>query len=206
MNDCGLPIVLASASPRRRALLASLGVEFEVMPSSAEEKEDGHSPEELVIHNARAKCKDVANRLTGPSVVIGADTLVICGDRVLSKPSDKDSARSMLRMLSGRTHCVFTGIAVLNMKDGRKAEGFEVTEVTFRTLSEEEIDTFIRVVQPLDRAGAYTVDGPGSLLVSRYNGCYYNVLGLPIVKLDDLLREVGVLLFTRIRSEQAIFL
>ncbi|MCA1901900.1 MAG: Maf family protein [Candidatus Hydrogenedens sp.] len=206
MEDCGLPLVLASASPRRKALLASMGIEFEVIISNVKEVDIGATPTTLVEENATNKCNEVISRLSYPAVVISADTLVFCDGEVLSKPCNLNEARSMLQRLSGNTHQVITGIAVANTADGRKACGSETTDVTFRTLTEEEINTFIRVVNPIDRAGAYTVDGPGSLLVSRYDGCYYNVLGLPIVRLDKLLRKVGVFLFKRIRDDHAIFL
>jgi len=206
MEDCKLPLILASASPRRHSLLASLGVDFEVMVSSAKEIDEGISPTSIVEENATAKCEEVASRLAYPAVIISADTLVFCDGEVLSKPQDIEEARSMLYRLSGNTHQVVTGIAVANTADGRKARGSETTDVTFRSLTDEEIETFVQVVNPLDRAGAYTVDGPGSLLVSRYDGCYYNVLGLPIVRLDKLLRKVGVSLFQRINAEKAKFL
>ncbi len=206
MEDCKLPLVLASASPRRRFLLSSLGIDFEVVVSYAEERDEGNSPTAIVEENAVAKCEEVVSRLAYPAVVISADTLVFCDGEVLSKPQDIDEARSMLQRLSGNTHQVVTGIAVANTADGRRARGSETTDVTFRNLTEEEMETFIRVVNPVDRAGAYTVDGPGSLLVSRYDGCYYNVLGLPIVRLDKLLRKVGVSLFQRIDPTKAKFL
>ncbi len=206
MEDCKLPLVLASASPRRRSLLASIGIDFEVIVSYAEEVDEGASPTTLVEENACAKCEEVASRLAYPAVIISADTLVFCDGEVLSKPRDIEEARDMLRRLSGNTHQVITGIAVANTADGRKTRGSETTDVTFRPLTDEEIETFVHVVNPIDRAGAYTVDGPGSLLVSRYDGCYYNVLGLPIVRLDKLLRKVGVFLFQRINASQAKFL
>jgi len=206
MEDCKLPLILASASPRRRSLLSSIGIDFEVIVSYAKEIDAGASPTTLVEENAWAKCEEVTSRVAYPAVVIAADTLVFCDGEVLSKPQDVDEARSMLQRLSGNTHQVITGIAVANTADGRRARGSETTDVTFRTLSDEEIETFIQVVNPIDRAGAYTVDGPGSLLVSRYDGCYYNVLGLPIVRLDKLLRKVGVFLFQRINAGKAKFL
>ncbi len=206
MEDCNLPLILASASPRRKALLSSLGVDFEVIVSYAKEIDEGTSPTTIVEENACAKCDEVSSRLAYPAVIISADTIVFCDGEVLGKPQDINEARDMLHRLSGNTHQVVTGIAVANTADGQKVKGNEITDVTFRPLTEEEIETFIRVVQPLDRAGAYTVDGPGSLLVSRYDGCYYNVLGLPIVRLDKLLRKVGVSLFQRIRADHAKFL
>lgn len=199
-------IVLASQSPRRRALLASLGVDFEVIPSGAEEIDQGAKPVEIVINNARAKRDDLARRTHEPAVIIAADTLVFLDNEVLSKPRDRAEAIEMLRRLSGNTHHVVTGLSITNTYTGKSIEGSETTGVSFRPLNTEEIERFVDIVKPLDRAGAYTVDGPGSLLVARYEGCFYNVLGLPLVKLDMLLRQVDVHLFARMRAEGAVFL
>lgn len=199
-------IVLASASPRRRALLAALGIEFEVIPSQAPEVDEGEVPEEIVKNNAAVKCREVAREMDDDVVVIAADTLVFLDAHVLSKPKDRNEAKQMLRMLSGNTHQVITGLAVQNTGKSQIITGAETTDVSFRQLSDTEIDRFIDIVQPLDRAGAYTVDGPGSLIVSRYHGCYQNVLGLPIVRLDSLLRRLDISLFDHIRTEHAVFL
>ena len=199
-------IVLASASPRRRALLAALGIPIEVIPSDVPECDSGAAPAAIVAANARAKRDDVARRLDAPAVVIAADTLVFLDEHVLSKPADAVEARAMLRRLSGNTHQVVTGIAVMDTATGRRAEGAESTDVTFRQLTDAEIARFVEIVNPVDRAGAYTVEGPGSLLVARYDGCYQNVLGLPVVKLDKLLRQIGVNLFELMDPRRAVFL
>jgi len=199
-------IVLASGSPRRKALLAALGIDFEVVVSGADEVDHGDCPADIVEANARAKRDEVAARMTEPAVVIAADTLVFYGDRVLSKPADAQEAHAMLRQLSGAMHAVVTGVAVANAVTGQCACGSETTHVTFRALSDAEIGRFIEIVNPIDRAGAYTVDGPGSLLVATYKGCYQNVLGLPIVRLDALLRQIGVRLFERLHPHRAAFL
>lgn len=198
--------MLASASPRRRALLTALGVRYEMAVSDAEEVDEGAAPAAIVVANARAKRDDVARRYAHPAIVIGADTLVFLDEHVLSKPADAEAARAMLRRLSGNTHQVVTGLALVNTGTGQRVEGTETTDVTFRVLSDAEIARFVEIVNPLDRAGAYTVDGPGSLLVARYDGCYQNVLGFPIVRLDKLLREMGVSLFNRIDPGLATFL
>ncbi|MBI2431934.1 MAG: septum formation protein Maf, partial [Candidatus Hydrogenedentes bacterium] len=156
--------------------------------------------------NARAKRDEVAARLSRPAIVIAADTLVFLDEHVLSKPRDHDEACAMLRRLSDNTHQVVTGLALIDTETGAAIEGSESTDVTFRRLTDREIARFVEVVKPLDRAGAYTVDGPGSLLVARYDGCYQNVLGLPIVKLDKLLRELGVSLFEQVDPARAKFL
>ena len=112
----------------------------------------------------------------------------------------------MLRRLSGRTHQVVTGLAVTHTGTGVSVQGSERTDVTFRALSGEEIDRFVEAVNPVDRAGAYTVDGPGSLLVAKYHGCYQNVLGFPMVRLDELLRQAGFRLFDHMDADKAVFL
>ena len=198
-------IILASASPRRKSLLEDLGITFSIQSAEIAEIDLGGTPASIVESNARRKCVKVAGECADDALVIGADTLVFLEEQVLSKPSSLDDARRMLRLLSGNTHQVVTGLAVYDTKDCRIVQGSESTDVTFRPLTEEEIDCFVDAVRPMDRAGAYPVDGPGSLLVSRYDGCYQNVLGLPIVRLDKLLRQLGHSLFPFIDPEKARF-
>ena len=200
-----IPIVLASASPRRKALLHALGLEVTVQESGAAERL-ADTPESTVLNNARSKCDAVVGALQNDALVIAADTVVVLENEILGKPADYPEAKKTLARLSGRTHAVYTGVAVHDTHTGRSADGFEVTEVTFRSLSAGEIDRFVEAVKPLDRAGAYTSDGPGSLLIDSYRGCYHNVLGLPIVKLDLLLREIGDNLFMRMDPARARFL
>ncbi|GMW03211.1 MAG: Maf-like protein [Candidatus Hydrogenedentota bacterium] len=200
------PLILASASPRRKALLGALGLTFEVTTSHALEIDEGSSPEEIVLSNARRKRDEVAERLHRDAIIIAADTLVFLDQHVLSKPKDVAEAHTMLRMLSGNTHQVVTGLAIIDTGTGQAVEGHECTDVTFRDLSDEEIAHFVHAVNPVDRAGAYTVDGPGSLLVARYNGCYQNVLGLPIVRLDSLLKKLNVSLIEEMDTNKTVFL
>lgn len=185
--------------------MAALGLKFEVVVSGAEETFEG-TPAEMVVANARAKRDDVAKMLAPGPVVIAADTLVFVGEHVLGKPADRTDACAMLAKLSGNTHQVLTGISLVDTSTGRTSEGYESTDVTFRDLVPSEIESFVDAVNPVDRAGAYTVDGPGSLLVARYGGCYQNVLGLPIVRLDRLLRELGYSLFTEMDASRCRFL
>jgi septum formation protein len=199
------PIVLASGSPRRRALLEALGVEVRLNVPGISEIEDG-TPRDVALTNAIRKRDEAAAGEIPPGIVIAADTVVAMGGDLYGKPQTLDEARAMLRRLSGRTHEVMTGVAIIDIASGQKAEGVETTRVTFRALTDLEILTFVAAVQPLDRAGAYTVDGPGSLLVERYEGCYTNVLGLPMILLDRLMRELGDSLFARVDVGRARFL
>ena len=199
-------LILASGSPRRQSLLAALGVEFRVVTSSAPEPNTGNSPAEIVIRNAMIKRDDVGPRIDEPAIIIAADTLVFYEEHVLPKPVDFDDARRMLRLLSGKTHQVLTGLALVDTETGQTVEGSETTDVTFRELRDDEIDHFVHIVEPLDRAGAYTVDGPGSLIVAAYRGCYQNVLGLPMVRLNSLLGELGLDLFAIMDKAGAKFL
>jgi septum formation protein len=199
------PIVLASASPRRKALLEALGIEVVVRAAGVPELEIGQ-PKHIALENAVRKRNDAGSRETGPALLIAADTVVALGSEHLGKPATLDEARAMIRKLSGRTHEVITAVAIADVSSRRATEDVEITRVTFRTLANSEIDAFVNAVKPLDRAGAYTVDGPGSLLVERYDGCYTNVLGLPMIRLDTLMRELGDGLFARINPARARFL
>jgi septum formation protein len=205
-RDHSPAILLASASPRRRALLAALGTSFDVWAAQAEEVDEGESPEMIVIANAERKCRAAAQCHPGHDLIISADTLVFLGNEVLSKPGDLAEARAMIRRLSGNTHHVVTGLAIYDRASNRYVTGSETTGVRFRELSDEEIACFVETVRPLDRAGSYTVDGPGSLLVAAYEGCYQNVLGLPLVRLDLILRTLGYNLFEMINGDAARFL
>lgn len=201
-----LSVLLASASPRRKALLGALGCSFDVWAAQAEEIDEGTSPESIVIGNAERKCRAAVNAHPHHDLIISADTLVFLDGKVLSKPGDLDEAQTMLRTLSGQTHHVVTGLALYDRPSERYVTGAETTGVRFRELSDEEIACFVHTVKPVDRAGAYTVDGPGSLLVAAYDGCYQNVLGLPLVRLDLLMRDFGYSLFDRINGDTARFL
>lgn len=198
-------IVLASASPRRKALLEALGIELIVRAVNVPELEIGQ-PKHIALENAVRKRNDAGSRETGNRLVVAADTVVALSSEHFGKPKTLDEARAMIRKLSGRTHEVITAVAIADVQAKRAVEDAEITKVTFRALTDSEIDAFVNTVKPLDRAGAYTVDGPGSLLVERYEGCYTNVLGLPMVRLDKLMRELGDGLFTRINPGRARFL
>lgn len=174
--------VLASGSPRRKELLTMLGLEFNVCPSAAEEKpEPGLSPEETVMHLAREKGRG----LTG-NPVISADTIVVIDGKILGKPKSEEEAFAMLRTLSGRTHEVFTGICV---NDDCQVER---SLVTFAELTDEEIRAYIATGEPMDKAGAYGAQGKGAVFVAKIEGDFFNVMGLPIHRLYEMLKEQGV--------------
>ena len=198
-------IVLASGSARRKALLEQLGLEVEVRVSDVDETGSG-TPHNTVLTNARLKCDAVAESAAQDELVIAADTIVVLEDAILQKPESFDEARSMLNRLSGRTHHVLTAVAIYDGATSVTSDAVVSTGVTFRKLATHEIERFIEIVKPLDRAGAYTVDGPGSLLVAGYTGCYYNVLGLPLVRLHELLLEMGIDLFSELDGTKSRFL
>jgi septum formation protein len=183
MIDLRVPLVLASASPRRAALLRGLGVVFEPMPSDAAEVwPPAATPAEAVESIADAKAEAVADARPDDDVlVLGADTVVVLDGRVLGKPADRSEAQRMLRALSGATHQVYTGISLRHPAAGRVETAHEVTRVTFGALSDAEIARYVATESPLDKAGAYGIqDDHGALFVERIEGDYYNVVGLPL--------------------------
>ena len=186
-----MALILASKSPRRRELLAQMGLtDFEIHPAVGEElAEPGLTPPELVQALALHKAREVAEKFAQPGdLVIGADTIVVLDGQVLGKPHDEAHALAMLTALSGREHHVYTGVAVL--QDGLVQ--VEDTAVWFRNASEGELRRYIATGEPMDKAGAYGIQGRGGLLVSRIQGDYTNVVGLPIVRLASMLAQFGV--------------
>lgn len=183
-------LVLASASPRRRELLGRLGLVFEVDPPRVPEEtwREEEAPGDFARRQAEAKAAEIAARRPA-DLVIAADTIVVLEGVVLGKPADAAHARRMLERLSGRTHSVHTAVALAG-SSGR-ASGIEVTEVRFRTLAPGEIRDYVATGEPLDKAGAYGIQAFGATLVERVSGCYFNVMGLPIVRLVRLLAETG---------------
>ena len=185
-------IVLASASPRRQELLRQIGFAFRVVVSDAEELSgDSISPDRLAEENARRKAKDVAAKESGNVPVLGADTVVAVDGMILGKPKDAADAARMLRLLSGRQHFVYTGITLAYK--GEVYEDVVRTEVWVDELSEKEIDAYIATGEPMDKAGAYGIQGKGELFISSVEGSYSNVVGLPMQRLYSALKELGVL-------------
>ncbi len=182
-----MKILLASASPRRRELLSAAGVEFEVCPSSAKETTDAAlGPQGIAVANAVAKARAVADEKEG--TVIAADTVVAVDGATLGKPKDRRQAVSMLRLLSGRAHDVFTGFCVIYGVSHREVSGFSKTRVFFNALTDELIERYVDEAKPFDKAGSYGIqDGYG--LVNRIEGSYTNVIGLPMEDILPLLKE-----------------
>lgn len=184
-------LILASASPRRRELLSTAGYEFEIKPSSAEEIEKGVPAKELAVKNALAKARDIYKTAPEGSVVIGADTVVCLGERVLGKPKSPENAREMLEILSGSEHSVVTGFAVVGERG--EESGFCETVVKFRQLSQAEINLYVATGECNDKAGAYGIQERASLFVEAIKGDYFNVMGLPVASLYPVLAEFGIL-------------
>jgi len=197
MADTGksTPIVLASSSPRRIEMLRTLDVEFSVAPSDIEESFDPGVPiSELVEQNALAKAEHVAQRFD-KGLIIGADTVVVCEGKIFGKPADLDDAGRILSQLAGKTHQVYTGVAVVRAEDNLSKTAHAITDVTFRPLSKSQITRYFEMIDPLDKAGAYAIQGAGGIIIEKLAGCYYNVVGLPLTVLDNLLAQFGTHLF-----------
>ncbi|MCY3737241.1 MAG: Maf family protein [Gemmatimonadaceae bacterium] len=194
--------MLASASPRRADLLRQLRIPFEQVVSPVEEPEpDGGDPKAFVIRSATAKARAVAALLAptrgtpgdrgSSTLVIGADTVVWCEDRVLGKPGSPEEAALTLRWLAGRQHTVCTGVAVLGPAPDRVATACETSRVTLSAMSEAAVISYVATGEPLDKAGSYAIQGLGARFVECVEGCYYNVVGLPLARLCSLLRSAG---------------
>ncbi len=186
------PIILASTSPRRRDLLLQIGLDFTIDPADVDERAlPDESPETYAVRVALDKAR-VAARRAGAGIIIAADTIVVLDDAVLGKPSDHKDAERMLALLSGKMHRVITGLAVMDAATGRALTRSSITNVWFRDLFPEDIAWYVRTGEPLDKAGAYGIQEKGALLITRIEGCYFNVVGLPLSVLFEMLRELGI--------------
>jgi septum formation protein len=187
-----MAVILASQSPRRRELLGQMGFsDFQIRPAKGEEQHDpALSPAQLVEMLSRQKALEIAAGAEQEDIVIAADTVVAVENRVLGKPKTPDEAAEMLACLSGRSHTVYTGVTVA--KNGVFLTQHEATLVRFRTLSEGEIQSYVTTGEPMDKAGAYGIQGYGALLVEGIEGDYFNVVGLPVCRLGRMLARFGV--------------
>ena len=185
-------IILASNSPRRRELLTQIGVSFRSDPAHVDECVlPGELPEAYVLRVALDKARVVATR-TGSGIVIAADTIVVLDDAILGKPENDRDAERMLTLLSGRMHRVITGIAIIDAATGKSLTSTSITRVWFRELARDEIQSYVKTGEPLDKAGAYGIQEKGALLVDKIEGCYFNVVGLPLSLLGKMLRPFGM--------------
>lgn len=185
-------LILASASPRRAQVLRDAGIEFEARLAQVEEsRRTNEAPEAMVQRLAEQKAVAGAAGVAGAALVIGADTAVVCDGAVLGKPASPEDARRILHLLSGRTHRVVTGLAVLHLPDHRLRVELETTRVAFAPMTEQEIEEYVSSGEPLDKAGAYGIQGRGGKFVTRIEGCYFNVVGLPLARLCRLMSELG---------------
>lgn len=187
-----MSIVLASGSPRRRELLEMLGVkDLKIIPAKGEEcPPEGAGPEELVMALATAKAREVAADCAHEDTVIGADTIVWFKDRVFGKPHSRDEAVSMLQALSDNSHQVYTGVCVIHA--GKLLCQYEESRVQFRHLSDREIAAYVDTGEPMDKAGAYGAQGKAALFVKGIQGDFFNVMGLPLCRLGEMLKQQGV--------------
>ena len=184
-----MKVILASASPRRKEILQNTKLNFDIQKSDIEEVIlENESPEDMVVRLAYEKAFDVAKRNTD-RLVIGADTIVALDNEVLGKPKDQNEAYQMIKRLSNKTHKVITGISLINLKENKIIKDYVVSFVTFKDLSEDSIKDYINTNESLDKAGAYGIQGYGALLVKNIQGDYFNIVGLPISRLSDLLNN-----------------
>jgi septum formation protein len=185
-------LILASASPRRAEILRDAGFTFTVMSSAVDETPiPGESAQDLVQRLADAKAELVAARAVGPAIVIAADTAVLIDGEILGKPRTTDDASHMLTRLGGRVHSVLTGVTLIRLPDAERRSFVETTLVHFAPLSPEDLAHYLATEEPFDKAGAYAIQGRAGRYIPRIDGCYYNVVGLPLARVCHALSEMG---------------
>lgn len=188
-------LILASASPRRKELLEQVGAAFEIIPATAEEVISSSSPKDVVMELSRQKAEEVARRAwEEPVIVLGADTVVALEDQILGKPRDEKDAQRMLGLLSGRTHSVFTGVTLIVKAEGRQQSRsfYEETKVSMYPIKQQQILSYIRTGEPMDKAGAYAIQGRCALYIKEIQGDYNNVVGLPVARIFQEIAESGI--------------
>lgn len=188
-------IILASQSKQRQRLLKQIGLRFvSARPDVKEDMRLSRGCAELVIRNARRKAEDVAARFDS-GVVIAADTVVLSGKRIIGKPKDLDCAFKTLKLISRRPQWVYTGMAVIDIDNGKVLTDFEKTKIYMYRLSDRQIRNYFKKVSPLDKAGSFDIQGLGSIFINRIEGCFNNVIGLPLAKLAKMLKKIDIDLF-----------
>jgi nucleoside triphosphate pyrophosphatase len=187
-----MKLILASSSPRRAEILANAGLPFSVLSSAVDESpHPGEAPAALVQRLANAKADLVTARAVGPAIILAADTVVVLDDRILGKPNSTEDARQMLQQLSGRTHFVLTGVAMIRLPDGERRQFIESTLVHFRPIAQEELSSYLATEEPYDKAGAYAIQGQAGRYIPRIEGCYFNIVGLPLSRVLTELQSLG---------------
>lgn len=189
-----MSIILASASERRRELLKRIVPDFKVIASDFNEDSITFNGDciKYVKNLSLGKAQNVANKIESANIIIGCDTIVYHNKKVLGKPKNEEEANKMLTSLSGNSHFVYSGISIIDSESNSIVQDYVCTEVYFSKLSESQIHSYIKSGEPMDKAGAYGIQGYGGIFVEKINGCYYNVVGLPINKLYSLLGDMGV--------------
>jgi len=184
-------IVLASGSPRRRDLVKMMGLKFELaVPEIHEDLVPRAKPSSLVVELALAKALSLIGKFPN-AAILGADTVVVLDGRILGKPRDRSDARAMLRTLSGRTHTVYTGLALVDVPTGLRETCCEKSLVTMKRINNEEIDRYLATGEPMDKAGSYGIQGFGAVFIKHIDGCFFNVMGLPVGRLYDMLKDLS---------------
>lgn len=189
-------IILASQSPRRKWLLEQIGLEFDIIPSNFDEGslEDKKFSRQLIESLAYQKGLEVSERIPDEALIISADTVVIMGSKILGKPKDEADAKKILQQLSNRTHKVITAVAIIDKYEEKTLINSTISKVKFKKLLEREIDDYIKTGEPMDKAGAYGIQAYGSLFVEKVEGCYNNIVGLPLNLLYEMLKSFGIYL------------
>ncbi|WP_040210709.1 Maf-like protein [Clostridium polynesiense] len=187
-----MKIVLASASLRRQELLKRIIQDFHIVVSNFSEDSImyNNDPKDYVIKLSQGKAREVSERIDHEALIIGADTVVVLENKIMGKPKDEGDAFNMLKNLSGKWHKVYSGITLINTKDGKSISDYVCTKVKFSHISDEDIQKYINTGEPMDKAGAYGIQGLGGIFVEAINGCYYNVVGFPLNKISGMLKQM----------------
>ena len=187
-----MKLILASSSQRRAEILVNAGLPFSVLSSAVDESPyPGEAAAALVQRLANAKADLVTARAVGPAIILAADTEVVLDDQILGKPSSIEDARHMLQQLSGRSHAVLTGVALIRLPDGERRQFVESTLVYFRPIADEELSAYLATEESFDKAGAYAIQGRAGRFIPRIEGCYFNVVGLPLSRVLTELESLG---------------
>ena len=187
-----MKLILASSSLQRAEILTNAGLPFSVLSSAVDESPfPGEAPAELVQRLANAKADLVTARAVGPAIILAADTVIVLDDKILGKPGTLENVRHMLQQLSGRTHSVLTGVALIRLPDGERRQFTESTLVHFRPITDQELSSYLATEEPYDKAGSYAIQGQAGRYIPRIEGCYFNVVGLPLSRVLTELQSLG---------------